>query len=105
MASLLDIGLRPSESTDKKIAETLLSAREILCRVHGPQKIVLWDLSIEGCDQARETLRANDRINFEFLHVLRALYLDARLSASFGVPRPQGAKGLSAIAPTVASHG
>jgi hypothetical protein len=69
MASLFDVGLGPSEPTDQKISEALLGTWEILRRVHGPQKVVLRDLPIEGGDQACETFRANDGINFEFLHV------------------------------------
>jgi hypothetical protein len=70
MASLFDILLRPSKPADQEISEALLGAWKIRRRVHCPQKIVLRNLSIEGGDQARETFRANHRINFEFLHVL-----------------------------------
>jgi hypothetical protein len=80
MASLFDVSLRPSEPTDQEISEALLGTWEIPRRVHGPQKIVLRDLSIEGGDQARETFRANHGINFEFLHVLRSPYRNVRLS-------------------------
>jgi hypothetical protein len=75
MASLFDVSLRPSEPTDQEISEALLGTWEIPRRVHGPQKIILRDLSIEGGDQARETFRANDGINFKFLHVLSSPYL------------------------------
>ncbi len=59
MASLFDVSLRPPEPPDQEISEALLGTWEILRRVHGPQKVVLRDLSIEGGDQARETFRAN----------------------------------------------
>ena len=70
MASLFDVSLRPSEPADQEIAEALLGTGKIRCRVHRPQKVILRNLSIEGGDQARETFRANHRINFEFLHLL-----------------------------------
>jgi hypothetical protein len=68
MASLFDVSLRSSEPADQEISEALLSTREILRRVHGAQKVVLRDLSIDGGDQAYETFPANHRINFELLH-------------------------------------
>ena len=70
MASLFDVSLRPSEPTDQEISKALLSAGEILRRVHGSQKVILRDLPIEGSDQARETFRADHGINFQFLHLL-----------------------------------
>jgi hypothetical protein len=70
MAPLFDVSLRPSEPADQEISKALLGTREILRRVHGSQKVILRNLSIEGGNQARETFRANHRINFEFLHVL-----------------------------------
>ena len=74
MASLFDVSLRPSEPTDQEISKALLSTREILHWVHGSQKVVLRNLPIEGSDQARETFRAYDGINFEFLHCLSSPY-------------------------------
>jgi hypothetical protein len=68
MASLFDVSLRPSEPADQKIPEALLGTWKIARRVHGPQKVVLRDLPIEGGDQPGETVRANHGINFEFLH-------------------------------------
>jgi hypothetical protein len=73
MASLFDVSLRPPEPTDQEISEALLSTREILRWVHGSQKVVLRDQSIEGGDQARETFRANHGMNFDFLHCLTPL--------------------------------
>ena len=76
MASLLDVSLRPSEPADQEISEALLSTSKIRRRVHGPQKVVLRDLPIEGGDQACETFRANHRINFSsciFLALLTEL--------------------------------
>jgi hypothetical protein len=69
MASLFDVSLRPSEPADQEIPEALLGTCEIRRRVHGPQKVVLRDLSIECGDQACESFRANHRINIEFLHI------------------------------------
>ena len=80
MASLFDVSLRPPEPTDQEISEALLGTWEILRRVHGPQKVVLRDLSIKGGDQACEAFRANHRINFEFLHFLASLQRTVRLS-------------------------
>ena len=71
MASLFDVGLRPPEATDQEISEALLGTWKIRRQVHGPQKVVLRDLSIKGGDQACEAFRANHRINFEFLHLLK----------------------------------
>jgi hypothetical protein len=85
VASLFDVSLRPSEPTDQEISEALLGTREIPRRVHGPQKVILRDLSIEGGDQARETFRANHGINFEFLHVLSAPYLLGSLHRQKGL--------------------
>jgi hypothetical protein len=70
MASLFDVCLRAPEPTDQEISEALLGTWEILRRVHGSQKVVLRDLSIEGGDQARETFRTNDGIHLKFLHLL-----------------------------------
>jgi hypothetical protein len=70
MASLFDVSLRPSEPADEEISEALLGTWKIRRWVHGPQKVVLRDLSIEGGDQACETFRSDHRINFEFLHFL-----------------------------------
>src|ERR1700721_1318091 len=67
--SLFDVSLGPSESADQEISEPLLGTGKIRRRVHGPQKVVLRDLSIECGDQACESFRANHGINFEFLHV------------------------------------
>jgi hypothetical protein len=78
MASLLDVGLRPSKPTDQEIPEALLGTLKILRRVHGSQKIVLGDLSIEGSHQARETLLPNHGINFGLLHVLGSPYRTVR---------------------------
>jgi hypothetical protein len=68
MASLFDVSLGPSEPTDQEISEALLGTLEILQRIHGPQKVVLRDLSIEGSDQTRETFSADHGINLELLH-------------------------------------
>jgi hypothetical protein len=70
MASLFDVSLRPSEPADQEISEAPLGTWNIRRRVHGPQKVVLRDLSIKGGDQACKAFRANHRINFEFLHFL-----------------------------------
>ena len=70
MAPSFDVSLRPSEPADQEISQALLGTWKILRRVHRAQKVLLRNLSIEGGDQACETLRANHRINFEFLHVL-----------------------------------
>jgi hypothetical protein len=59
MPSLFDVSPRPSEPTDQEISEALLGTWEIPRRIHGPQKIILRDLPIEGGDQARETFRAD----------------------------------------------
>jgi len=80
MASLLDVRLRAPEPTDQEISEALLRTWEILRPVHGSQKVVLRDLSIEGGDQARETFRTNHGINFEFLHLPSSPYRTVRLS-------------------------
>jgi hypothetical protein len=50
MASLFDVSLRPSKPADQESSEALLGTWEIRRRVHGPQKVVLRDLSIEGGD-------------------------------------------------------
>ena len=71
MASLFDVSLRPSEPADQEISEAPLGTWKIRRRIHGPQKVVLRDLSIKGGDQACEAFRANHRINFEFLHLLK----------------------------------
>src|SRR5271163_3757485 len=70
MASLFNVSLGSPQPADEEIPEALLGTGEILRRVHGGQEVVLRDLPIEGCDQARETFRANHGINFEFLHLL-----------------------------------
>jgi hypothetical protein len=74
MASLFDVSLRPSEPADQEISEAPLGTWKIRRRVHGPQKVVLRDLSIKGGDQACEAFLANHRINFEFLHFLSSPY-------------------------------
>jgi hypothetical protein len=74
MASLFDVSLRPSEPADEEISEAPLGTWKIRRRVHGPQKVVLRDLSIKGGDQACEAFRANHRIDFEFLHFLSSPY-------------------------------
>ncbi len=79
MASLFDVRLRPSEPADQEISEALLGTWKIRRRVHGPQKVVLRDLSIKGGDQACEAFRANHRINFEFLHFLSSPYRNVPL--------------------------
>jgi hypothetical protein len=80
MASLFDVSLRPSEPADQEIAEALLGTWKIRSRVHGPQKVVLRNLSIEGGDQAYEAFRTNHGIDFEFLHVLSSPCRTVRLS-------------------------
>src|ERR1700682_5255470 len=70
MAPLFDVSLGAPEPTDQEISEALLSTWKIPRRVHGPQKVVLRDLSIEGGDQECETFRADHGINFEFLHFI-----------------------------------
>ena len=69
MASLFDVSLRPSEPADQEISEAMLGTWKIRSRVHGSQKVVLRDQSIEGGDQARETFLANHGINLDFLHL------------------------------------
>jgi hypothetical protein len=59
MASLLDVSLRPSEPADQEISKALRGTWKVCRRVHRPQKVILWNLSIEGGDQAREAFRAN----------------------------------------------
>lgn len=59
MASLFDVSLRPSEPADQEISEALLGTWKILRRVHGPQEVILRNLSIEGTDQACEAFSAN----------------------------------------------
>jgi hypothetical protein len=93
MPSLLDVSLRPSEAADQEISEAPLGTWQIRRRVHGPQKVVLRDLSIEGSDQACETFRANHGINFEVLHFLTSPDRTASLSvidevAESSVPLP-----------------
>ena len=66
--SLFDVSLRPSEPADQEISKALLGTCEIRRRVHGSQKVVLRDLSIECGDQACESFRANHGINCDFLH-------------------------------------
>jgi hypothetical protein len=84
IASLFDVSVRPPEATDQEISEALLSTREILRREHGSQKVILRDLPIAGCDQARETFRANHGINFEFLHLLVLSMVHGRRSYDLG---------------------
>jgi len=50
MASLFNVSLRSPEPADQEISEALLGPWKITRRVHGPQKIVLRDLSIKGRD-------------------------------------------------------
>jgi hypothetical protein len=54
----------------QEISKALLSTREILRRIHDSQEVILRDLPIEGGDQARETFRANQGINFALQHWL-----------------------------------
>ena len=79
MASLFDVSLRPSEPADQEISDAMLGTWKIRSRVHGSQKVVLRDLSIEGRDQASETFRANHGINFELLHFLNSPCRTVRL--------------------------
>jgi hypothetical protein len=82
MTSLFNVSLRPSEPTDQEISEALLGTWEVARRIHGPQKVVLRDLPIEGGDQPSETVRANHGINFEFLHFFCFLYRHVRVTSS-----------------------
>jgi hypothetical protein len=70
MASLFDVSLRPSKPTDQEISKPPLSTREILRRVHGSQKVILWHLPIEGGGQAGATFLTYHGINVDFLHCL-----------------------------------
>src|ERR1700733_13525138 len=93
MPSLFDVSLRPSEAADQEISEAPLGTWQIRRRVHGPQKVVLPDLSIESGGQACETFRANRGINFEVLHFLSSPDRTAPLSvidevAESSVPLP-----------------
>ena len=68
MSPLFNVSLWSSEPTDQEISEALLSTRKIARWVHRSQNVVLWDLPIEGGDQACKTFRANHRVDIEFLH-------------------------------------
>jgi hypothetical protein len=68
MAAGFDISRRPSEPEDKKVAEALFGASEIVFSVHRPQKIVMRNPPVERGDQTRETLVTDQAINFLFLH-------------------------------------
>ena len=59
MASLVNVSLGSSEPTDQEVSEALLGPWKITCRVHGPQKVVLRNLSIKRGDEPCETFRAN----------------------------------------------
>ena len=50
MTSSFNVSLGLPEPADQKISEALLGPWKVTCRVHGPQKIVLRDLSIKGGD-------------------------------------------------------
>jgi hypothetical protein len=48
MPSLFNVSLGSPEPTDQEISEALLGPWKIIRWVHGPEKIVLQNLSIEG---------------------------------------------------------
>ncbi len=50
MASLLNVGLRPTEAADQESSKSLFSAWKVSRWVHRSENVVLRNLSIEGSD-------------------------------------------------------
>jgi hypothetical protein len=63
VTALLDVGLRAAETADEEIAETLLSAGEILVGIHRAEEVVGFDATVEGADETAETFIADDVVN------------------------------------------
>ena len=68
MTALLDITLRTAETVDQKIAKTDFRGLTLVLGVHGPEDIVLRDLTIEGADEADETVFSDQGVKIFVVH-------------------------------------
>src|SRR5579864_531295 len=63
MPTLLKVMLRPAETHDKEGPQPLLRTRQVLLRIERSEDVVAGHATVEGGDQAGETLLADDSVN------------------------------------------
>jgi hypothetical protein len=69
VSSLLDVSLGSTESPDEKVSQTLLSAREIVGRIHLAENIVCRNLPIERGNETIEPFFADRSVDVDIFHV------------------------------------
>ena len=69
MPALLEVAGRSAETADQKIAQPLLGAVEIVCRIHRSENVVAGHLPVERGDQPLETFLPNRLVNRSIVHV------------------------------------
>ena len=69
MATLFDIAWRSTETPDEEIAEPLLGANQILCRIHRPKNVIRWYLAIKRAHESRKTLLPNAFVDLFFSQI------------------------------------
>ena len=62
------IALRPAEAEDKKFAEALFGASQIMARIHGPEDVVLRHLPVERGYEAVKSILSDERVDFLIVH-------------------------------------
>jgi hypothetical protein len=63
MASLLDVSRGTTKAADQKIAEAFFGAAQVVRRVHRPEDVIVWYLSIKGVHQPGEAVLTDARID------------------------------------------
>jgi hypothetical protein len=64
VSTFLYITLRPAESEDEEIAQSLLGALEIVLRIHRAEDTVPGNLPIERPHEASKPILTDERIHF-----------------------------------------
>jgi hypothetical protein len=84
MSALLHVARGTAEPPNQEVAEALLSAGQIVARVHRPEQVILRHLRVEGPHEAREPLLADPSVHFFFGQpTFSNAILAASCSASF----------------------
>lgn len=68
MAAFGDVILRAAKTVDEEIAKALFSRGTFVRGIHRAKNVVISDLSIEGSDEASETIFADDGVEIFFIH-------------------------------------
>jgi len=68
MSALFDVTRRAAETVNQKIAKAFFGRGEFVRRIHRAKNVVVRHLAIKRGDEARESVFADERKNFGFIH-------------------------------------